>query len=226
MSMCRVFPCAAGKGCLLWPVHSLGKSPLTFALLPWGFSVPLPDPKVEKSLVCPKTFAKVRERLWYNYSPVCGSSARWFHSGANSDPHQKELCHTPPRCAAAGNPVPTANFCWVMSPQETLKDSKAGLAHSLVEAVAPFPGSWCTQAFVCALRASLKGMRFDFKCDCSLPTILLGLLLCSWMQRIFFFFVGIQHSPVDGCSAASCDFSVFSKEQMSACPSTPPSYFT
>ena len=84
-----------------------------------------------------------------------------------------------------------------LSPQPTSAESclprrhsKAGLAHSLVEAVAPFPGSWCTQAFVCALRASLKGMRFDFKCDCSPPTILLGLLLCSWMQGIFFFLLG------------------------------------
>ena len=26
MSMCRVFSCVVGKGCLLWPVHSLGKT--------------------------------------------------------------------------------------------------------------------------------------------------------------------------------------------------------
>ena len=25
MSMCRVFPCVFGRGCLLWPVHSFGK---------------------------------------------------------------------------------------------------------------------------------------------------------------------------------------------------------
>ena len=33
MSMCRVFSCVVGRGCLLWPVHSLGKSLLAFALL-------------------------------------------------------------------------------------------------------------------------------------------------------------------------------------------------
>ena len=33
MSMCRVFSCVVGRGCLLWPVHSHGKTPLTFALL-------------------------------------------------------------------------------------------------------------------------------------------------------------------------------------------------
>ena len=33
MSMCRVFSCVVGRGCLLWPVHSPGKTPLAFALL-------------------------------------------------------------------------------------------------------------------------------------------------------------------------------------------------
>ena len=32
MSMCRVFSCVVGRGCLLWPVHSLGKTLLAFAL--------------------------------------------------------------------------------------------------------------------------------------------------------------------------------------------------
>ena len=33
MSMCRVFSCVVGKGCLLWPVCSPGKTLLAFALL-------------------------------------------------------------------------------------------------------------------------------------------------------------------------------------------------
>ena len=33
MSMCRVFSCGVGRGCLLWPVHFLGKTLLVFALL-------------------------------------------------------------------------------------------------------------------------------------------------------------------------------------------------
>ena len=33
MSMCRVFSCVVGRGCLLWPVHSLSKTLLAFALL-------------------------------------------------------------------------------------------------------------------------------------------------------------------------------------------------
>ena len=33
MSMCRVFSCVVGRGCLLWPVLSLSKTLLAFALL-------------------------------------------------------------------------------------------------------------------------------------------------------------------------------------------------
>ena len=39
------------------------------------FSVPLLDPQVGKSGVGSRTFATVRELLWYNCSPVCGLSA-------------------------------------------------------------------------------------------------------------------------------------------------------
>ena len=50
-------------------------------------------------------------------------------------------------------------------------------------------------------------MRFDFKCDSS---ILLWLLLCPWSWGIFF--GGFQHSPLDGCSAASFNFGVLTGE--------------
>ena len=43
------------------------------------------------------------------------------------------------------------------------KQSQAGLAQSLVGCTAPIPGFWCTQGFVCALKATLEGVRFDFK---------------------------------------------------------------
>ena len=33
MSMCRVFSCVVGRGCLLWPVCSFGKTLLAFVLL-------------------------------------------------------------------------------------------------------------------------------------------------------------------------------------------------
>ena len=45
MSMCRVFSCVVGRGCLLWPVCSLGKTLLAFALFHSVFSIRV-KPKV------------------------------------------------------------------------------------------------------------------------------------------------------------------------------------
>ena len=53
---------------------------------------------------------------------------------------------------------------------------------------------------------------FDSKLDFIPPPILFGLLLCPWTWNIFFFFGGIQHSPVNGCSATSCNFGVLTGE--------------
>ena len=54
------------------------------------------------------------------------------------------------------------------------------------------------------------GMGFDSKHDFAPPTALQGLLLCPWTWGIFF--GGIQHSPVDGCLAVSCNFGVLAGE--------------
>ena len=51
--------------------------------------------QVRKSLVGPRTFATVQELVWYNRSPVHGSSAQWLYSGANGDLLQEDLCLTP-----------------------------------------------------------------------------------------------------------------------------------
>ena len=58
---------------------------------------------------------------------------------------------------------------------------------------------------------SLVGMGFDSEHDFTPPTILLGLLLCPWTW-VSFFFAGIQHSSVSGCSAVSCNFGVITGE--------------
>ena len=61
---------------------------------PGGFSVPLLDPQVRKSVVGPRTFLTVQESLWYNCSAVCGSSAWQLYGGANGDLLREGLCHT------------------------------------------------------------------------------------------------------------------------------------
>ena len=56
----------------------------------------------------------------------------------------------------------------------------------------------------------MVGNGFDFKNCFAPPPLLLGLFLCPWMWHIFF--VGIQHSPVDGSSAVSYNFGVLAGE--------------
>ena len=92
--------------------------------------------------------------------------------------------------------------------QRTLKHSKAGVAQSPVGRHCSLPSVLCAQGFVCALWASLMGLRFDFKCNWSSPTILLRLLLftCGCGVPLF---GGIQHSPVDGCCPQDWKRSVF-----------------
>ena len=51
---------------------------------------------------------------------------------------------------------------------------------------------------------------FDYKCNFAPPIVFLGLLLCPWTWGIFS--GGIQHSPVNSCSARSCSFGVLTGE--------------
>ena len=60
---------------------------------------------------------------------------------------------------------------------------------------------------------------FDSECDFASPTICRGFSFA--LGRGVSFFGGIQHSPVDGCSAASCNLGVL-EGKMSTRPSTPP----
>ena len=79
-------------------------------------------------------------------------------------------------------------------------------------------GSWCTHSlfepFECLWR--VWGL---------ILSVILPLLLSCWgfsfaLVRGVSFFGGIQHSPLNGCPAASCNFGVLA-DNMSACPSLP-----
>ena len=104
--------------------------------------------------------------------------------------------------AAPRAPAPEAGHCWPIPPQETQTQVWLSLCG--------VSGSWCAQGFVWALQASLVGTGLDCKHDFTPPTILLGLSFAlGWGLS----FLGrIQHSPVNGCSAASCDFGVLTGE--------------
>ena len=81
-------------------------------------------------------------------------------------------------------------------------------------------GSWCMQDFVCALKTGVSVSPSPLKVILSnpagpqghIPTVLLQLLLC--LQGIFF--GGFHHSPVSGCSTASCDFGALAEDENSS----------
>ena len=64
-SMCRVFSRVVGRGCLLWPVHSFGK---TVSLCPASFCTPRPNLPVTPCISWHPTFAfqspKWKGHLW------------------------------------------------------------------------------------------------------------------------------------------------------------------
>ena len=135
------------------------------------------------------------------------SSAQWLYGGPVAT-SSKRTNATSRASAAASVLVPTAGHCWPMPLEETLKHSKAGVAQSPVGRHCSLPSVLCAQGFVCALWASLMGLRFDFKCNWSSPTILLRLLLFTCGCGVSLF-GGIQHSPVNGCCPQDWKRSVF-----------------
>ena len=114
--------------------------------IPRGFSVPLPDLQVGKSVVGPKTFLTVKDFLWCNSSAVCGS-AWWFYGGAlvTYSKRAYAACRMSQVCCSQ-SPCPCGRPLLTYTSQETLKHSKAGLAQSLWGL-----WDWWTQSFVWAL---------------------------------------------------------------------------
>ena len=103
------------------------------------------------------------------------------------------------------SPCPCGRPLLTPTLQETLKHSQ-----QVWLSLCGVSGSWCAQDFVWALQTFLADMGFDSKCDFTPPTILLGLLLYPYTWSIFL--GGVQHPPVDDCSAVSCNFGVLTGE--------------
>ena len=116
--------------CFPSPVEVLQSNPTGLpSQIPWGLSVPLPDPQVGESVVGPRTVVAVQELLWYNCSPSVGrmthgsvlglmvTSCMWIYA-----------TRVPPRSAAVRAPDPSADHCRPMPLQETTRHSKARLA--------------------------------------------------------------------------------------------------
>ena len=73
MSMCRVICCVFGRGCLLWPVCSFGKT--LFSLCPASFCMPRPNLTVTLDISWFPTFAfqfPIMKRTFYSVSVLEG----------------------------------------------------------------------------------------------------------------------------------------------------------
>ena len=156
------------------------------------------------SVVGPRAFLTVRDFLWYNCSAVCGSSARWLYGGASKEAY---VTHCVTQGCCNQSPCPRGRPLLTRASTGDTQHSEEDLAQSLWGLWALAHTRFC---FVWALQASLVGMGFDSKNDFAPPTILLGLLLCPWMSGVFF--GGIQHFPVDSCSAVSFSFGLLARE--------------
>ena len=142
----------------------------------------------------PRIFATVLEFLWRNCSPVCISPTWQLCGSANGDLLQGDLCR-PPHLQDCCCPVPP----WRHS------NTHRQVWLSLLWGHCSF--LWVlVHTKLCLYPPSISGGHgFDFKHDGTPPAVLLQLLLCPWIWGIFF--DGFQPSPVNGCSATSCNFS-------------------
>ena len=113
----------------------------------------------------------------------------------------------PYRSAAARAPVTAAGHWWPVPLQETLKHWKYRLVQSL----------WCLWVLVCKRFClsppSVSGMYMgcDYKCNFTLLTIWWDFSFA--LRHGLSFFGGIQHCPVGGYSAVSCNFGILSREE-------------
>ena len=92
MCMCRVFSCVVGKGCLLWQVHSFGKTLLAFALLHFvlqgetclllqvslDFLLFIPVPYDEKDIF--KVLKVFTELFYFTFFGISGWDIDWDYS--------------------------------------------------------------------------------------------------------------------------------------------------
>ena len=90
MSMCKVFSCVVRRGCLLWPVLSLGKTLLAFALLHFV----LQGQTWLLLLVFLGFLLLQSSPLWWNFSSVQSHSHVWLFVTPWNAPCQASLSIT------------------------------------------------------------------------------------------------------------------------------------
>ena len=73
------------------------------------------------------------------------------------------------------------------------------------------PETWYTQGFICALKESLVLMAFDF--NVIVPFLLSCCCFSFVLECGISYFGEFQHTPVNACLEASCDFGVLTGEE-------------
>ena len=119
--------------------------------------------------------------------------------GVNGDLLQEGLCH---RLGDQGSwtqsPCPWGNHCWpTIPPQETLKHSSGSVSVGFLSSAV------CKVFFE---PSKCHWRVWDLILNEISPLLLSCLVFSFALGHGISFFGGIQHSPVDGCSAPSCNF--------------------
>ena len=158
-------------------------------------------PGVYKVLFVPsESFSPVLCKFW------------WFYGGVHGDLPKEGLCHIHVCCTQSpclcGRPLLTHTSS---GDAQTLKGSSGSVSvgSPVAHKVLFEPSKHLWQVWGLILNAVSPP-----------PTILLGLLLCPWT-----WFGEIQHSTVNGCSAASCNFGVLEGDECTSFYSAVLSYF-
>ena len=112
--------------------------------IPWGCSVPLPDPLDGKSVVGSRTFLTVQEFLWYNCSAVCVSSAQRLYSVANGNLLQDGLCHT---LHDPGLLQPEPLSLWQATADSCLHRIHSNTQRQVWLSLCGTSGSWCAYSW-------------------------------------------------------------------------------
>ena len=84
--------------------------------------------------------------------------------------------------ATVSVPGPATGHCWPTPQPETPEYSQASLTQSLVGPLLIFPGSWCTQGFVCALQECISPVLWKF---CNQNPLALKVKFLGGSQSLF-----------------------------------------
>ena len=134
----------------------------------------------------------------------------WLYGGVNGDLLQEGLRHTQVCCTQGPGPC--------SSPLLT-RTSAGDIQTQFCLGLCGVSGSWCTQGL-------FEPSEHLWRVWGLILNMILSLLPSCWgfsfaLGSRIYFFGGILHSPVNGCSAVSCNFGVLSGEDEHTCFCSP-----